>query len=51
MFSLKELVAQSSATKDQAQDLHERLSGMFQQVAERPLGGLNTVTVQSRRYV
>ena len=45
MFSLKELVAQTAARKDQAEELHESLSGMFQQVAERPLGGLSSVTV------
>ncbi|KAK9822026.1 hypothetical protein WJX74_001607 [Apatococcus lobatus] len=44
MFSLKELVSDSAASRDQAAELHALLCNMFQQVAERPLGGLNAVT-------
>lgn len=43
MFSLKELV--TDASQDQAAELHSSLCAMFHQVAERPLGGLNTITV------
>ena len=46
MFSLKELVTESAASKDQAAELHDSLCRMFQQVAERPLGGLSSVTVR-----
>ena len=46
MFSLKELVTDSAASRDQAAELHASLCTMFQQVAERPLGGLNAVTVR-----